>query len=150
MTRQHKLAGILFIVLGVYVTLYSFIKLDVGSLGAPGSGFFTLLCGLGIFVLSSLWLISGLRQQADPTPLWGKLQWLKPFIAVGITIIYAILMASAGYILSTAAFIVLWQIVIAKAKTRTIIIFSLVGTVAMYLVFKVLLSVPLSNGILGI
>ena len=148
MTKQHKIAGLFLVTIGLYVSLYSFIKLDVGTIGKPGSGFFTLVCGLGIFIMAAIWLISGLRVKTEEQSLWEGKGWLLPLLAVAVTFVYALLIVRLGYILSTAVFIVLWQIIIAKGKRRTIILFAVIGTVSMYVIFELLLSVPLPNGLL--
>jgi hypothetical protein len=149
MTKSERIAGVLFTVLGIYVVTYSFVKLDIGTISRPGSGFFTLSCGSGILIMALSWLLSGLKAKKDDSPLWGKGQWISPVFAVGLIIVYALLMPSAGYILSTAVFIVLWQVIIARARPLTIIIFTVTGAGAMYVLFELLLSVPLPNGLLG-
>jgi putative tricarboxylic transport membrane protein len=148
MAKAQRIAAVLFTMLGIYVIAYSLVQLEVGAINKPGSGFFTLICGLGIFILSVLWMVFGFRGQENTAPLWDTRQWLAPLLAVAVTLAYALLMESLGYVLSTAVFIVLWQLVIAKGKKLTIILFTVLGTAAMYTVFEVLLSVPLPNGLL--
>jgi len=148
MIKAQRIVGSLFTVLGIYVTLYSFINLGVGTMRKPGPGFFTLICGSGILILSVLWVIIEWKSK-DDTPLFEKGAWISPLIGIGITLIYALLMEPLGYILSTAVFIVLWQVIIAKAKILTIIVFAVIGSVSMYVLFKVLLGVPVSGGFFG-
>ena len=149
MFKAQRITGILFIVLGAYVTWYSMFKLDVGKISKPGSGFFTMVCGLGILILSVIWLLSGFKKQEDKGPLWDKGGWISPLLAVGVTLLYAFLINPLGYILATAVFIILWQILVSKAGRITIIVFTIIGTAVMYVLFEVLLSVPLPNGLLG-
>jgi putative tricarboxylic transport membrane protein len=148
MVKAQRVTAVLFVLLGLYVIIYSAVGLEVGTINKPASGFFTLICGLGIFILSLLWGIAGLREKEKKAPLWETRQWLRPLLAVAVTFVYAVLMDSLGYVLSTAIFIILWQIVIAKGKKLTIILFAVLGTAAMYTVFELLLSVPLPNGLL--
>ena len=147
MTRAERITGLLFIALGVYVTIYSFAQLTLGTIQKPGSGFFTLICGSGILIMSTLWLVGGWKEKNEKT-LWEKGGWISPLLGVAVTLVYAVLMEPLGYILSTAVFIALWQVVISKAKPLTIIVFTVIGTVAMYVVFELLLGVPLPNGLL--
>jgi putative tricarboxylic transport membrane protein len=148
MVKAQRITAILFIMLGIYVITYSLVQLEVGAINKPGSGFFTLICGLGIFIMSLLWIIFGFKGKENTDSLWETRQWLSPLIAVAVTLVYAFLMESLGYLLSTAVFIVLWQVIIAKGKKLTIILFAVLGTAAMYTVFEILLSVPLPNGLL--
>jgi hypothetical protein len=148
MIKAQRITAVLFILLGMYVVLYSLFKLEVGTINRPGSGFFTLICGSGIFILSLLWVLFGFKGKPDESPLWDTRQWISPLLAVGLALLYAFLMEPLGYIFSTAIFIVLWQFIIAKGKRFTIILFTITGTAAMYTVFEILLSVPLPNGLL--
>jgi putative tricarboxylic transport membrane protein len=148
MIKAQRITGILFVAVGAYVTWYSIFKLDLGKIGKPGSGFFTLVCGAGILVLSAIWLFSNLRNQEDKGSLWAKRGWLSPLTAVASVFVYAFLMEPLGYIISTALFIILWQILVSRGKIKTIIIFAVIGTAAMYILFGILLSVPVPRGLL--
>lgn len=149
MNKAQRITGTLFVALGLYVTWYSLTTLKVGSINKPGPGFFTFVCGAGIFVLSAIWLFSILKKQDAKGPLWGKGQWLGPLLAIGLAFLYAVLMQFLGYIFSTMLFIILWQLLIAKGSRTTIIIFAVVGTAVMYFLFSFLLSVPLPRGVFG-
>jgi hypothetical protein len=74
--------------------------------------------------------------------------WQSPFFGVAITLVYALLMESLGYLLSTAVFIALWQLAISKSKPLIIACFTIGGTLVMYVLFELLLGVPLPNGLL--
>ena len=80
--------------------------------------------------------------------MFEKGAWIPPSFGVGVTLIYALLIEPLGYIISTAVFIALWQVLISRAKPLTIILFSLGGTVIMWILFKYLLGVPLPTGLL--
>ena len=149
MNKAQRITGTLFVVIGVYVTWYSFSSLGVGSISKPGPGFFTLVCGLGIFILAAIWVISGIRKQEGKGRLWEKGGWISPLLAIGVTFLYALLMSPLGYVISTAIFIILWQVVISKGSRVTIIVFTIVGTGVLYIIFGPLLSVPLPRGVFG-
>ncbi len=148
MTKVHRIVGIIFTLLGLYISIYSFTKLEVGTITKPGAGFFTFVCGTGIFISSAIWLFLSWRKKGDSTPFWGKGEWINLLLALVITFVYALVMEPLGYAISTALFILLWQIVIAHSKPLTIILFTVLGTGAMYFLFEKLLSVPLPNGLL--
>ena len=50
MTKVHRIVGIIFTLMGLYISIYSFTKLEVGTITKPGAGFFTFVCGTGIFI----------------------------------------------------------------------------------------------------
>ena len=147
MTRSQRITNVLFILIGIYVTIYSFVQLGFGTMKRPGPGSFTLVCGAGILVMSLIWFFTEWKDK-DDTPLFEKGGWIPPSFGVGVTLIYALLIQPLGYIISTAVFIALWQILISRAKPLTVIFFSLGGTVIMWVLFKFLLGVPLPTGLL--
>ena len=147
-TKVQRITGALLTVLGVYVTIYSFTKLGVGTMRRPGPGLFTLVCGSGILVMSLLWIITGWKEK-DENPLFEKGGWISPLLGTAVTLVYALLMTPLGYTLSTAVFIVLWQVIIARAKPLTVILFALIGSAVMFVLFELLLGVPLPNGFIG-
>ena len=148
-TKVQRVTAAIFVVMGVCVAIYSFSKLGVGTMRRPGAGFFTVICGTGILILSIMWLLD-LVSDKDPTLFFEeKGDWVPPSLGVGVTLIYALLMTPLGYTLSTLVFIVLWQVVIARARLRTVILFGVIGSVTMYVLFEYLLGVPLPDGFIG-
>ena len=78
MTKQERIAGIFFALLGAAVVFYSFSQLKFGSLQRPGSGFFPVICGTGILFLNLFWVLKNLKKTADSKPLWEKNELKKP------------------------------------------------------------------------
>jgi len=148
-TKVQRVTAAIFIVLGVCVAIYSFTKLGVGTMRRPGAGFFTLVCGSGILILSIMWLLT-LLKDTDPALFFEeKGAWVPPSLGVAVTLTYALLIVPLGYTLSTFVFIVLWQVVIARARLRTVILFGVIGSATMFVLFELLLGVPLPNGFIG-
>jgi hypothetical protein len=149
MNKAERVAGFALTALGAAVMFYSFTELTVGTLNEPGSGFFTFICGSGIFILSVLWLFLGFKAKIRDEQVWEPGQWVIPLIAVGVTLVYGLLIQALGYIIATVIFCVLWQVVISRSKVSTIIMFTILGTAGMLLVFRAGLKVPLPAGPLG-
>ena len=147
MTRQERNAGLVFILFGLAVAMYSVTALSTGTIKQPGPGLFPLICGGGIVGLCLLWIFRG-SEQICSEPLWEEKQWIRPVIAVIVLLVYTALMEDLGYPLSTLVFLVAWQRFIENAGWRRTAVISVVGTVAMYILFVYLLSVPLPLGIL--
>ena len=148
-SKVQRITGALFTVLGVYVAFYSFAKLGVGTMRRPGPGLFTLICGAGIMIMSLMWLITQWKDKDETLFFEEKGAWIPPSLGVAITLIYALLITPLGYTLSTLVFIVLWQVVIARARLRTVILFGVIGSAVMFVLFELLLGVPLPNGFIG-
>ena len=148
MTRQERNAGLVFLLFGLAVATYSVTALSTGTIKQPGPGLFPLICGGGIVLLCLLWIFRGYSEQICSEPLWEEKQWIRPVIAVIVLLVYTAIMEDLGYPLSTLAFLAAWQRFIENAGWRRTAVISIVGTIAMYILFVYLLSVPLPLGIL--
>jgi len=147
-SRHQRIAAIALTALGLYVTIYTLVKLDVGSLRKPGSGFFTLICGVGILLFSVIMIVGTIKTGVKKEIFWPNGSWRKPVLALISVTIYAYLIPVLGYILSTAAFLLVWEFIVEKQKVVTTLIFTVIGSVTMWFLFEKLLAVPLPNGLL--
>lgn len=150
MTKQERMAGLVFAIFGLATGVYSFTALKIGTISQPGPGMFPLICGAGIVVMCLLWLFRNRNVCNSSEPLWSKMNWVRPVLAVATMIVYASLMEELGYVLSTLLFLITWQILIEREKWRKTAIIAIVGTISMYVIFVYLLKVALPEGILGI
>ena len=147
-TKQQRSAGMVFMALGAYVIYYTLANLKIGSIHNPGSGFFTLICGAGIFILSTVLVGKAFLQGAESKPLWSKGGWIKSALGYAVVVGYVILLQTLGFILSTVVFLLVWQLMVEHCKLKQIVSVTALGTLAMYVVFEVLLRVPLPDGVL--
>lgn len=148
MTKQERMAGLLLVLLGIAVVYYGFSVLTVGTIQEPGPGFFPVICGTGIVILSIVWFITSLKTEVCEAPLWGKGAWVSPVIAVILITIYASIMETLGYVLATIVFLIAWQQAIEREKWIKTGTIAIVGTAVMYVLFAYLLGVPLPEGTL--
>ena len=149
MTKQERNAGLLFILFGLAVALYSVSALSVGSIKQPGPGLFPLVCGIGIVIMCMIWLFRGRMSQFCSEPLWTEGEWRRPAIAVVVLIVYTAMWDYLGYALSTLIFLVAWQAAIVRANWHRTALIAVIGTVAMYVLFVYLLGVSLPSGLIG-
>jgi putative tricarboxylic transport membrane protein len=147
-SKQQRNAGMVFMAIGAYVIYYTLTELKIGTIHSPGSGFFTFICGIGIFLLSAALVVSSWLRGTEDRPLWEKGMWMKPMLAFGLTVVYAILIPRAGFILATILFLAGWQMIVEREKPVKTAIIALSGTAAMWVIFEKLLRVPLPNGLL--
>ena len=147
-TKQQRNAGMVFMALGAYVIIYTLTKLKIGSISSPGPGFFTFICGAAILVLASVLVIGGFVKGAKDRPIWEKGQWIRPLLAYVVAIGYSLLIMPLGFILATALFILVWQIIVEHEKPLKIALFTVIGSLSMWVLFEKLLRVPLPNGLL--
>ncbi len=157
MSKSHNVANLVFIALGIFVTLYSHYSLKLGILITPGAGFLPFLCGLALIVLGIVWRIqtmifksparvkySGVPSaEVKAAPL--RASRIKLCLAFLATVIYAFLFERIGFFLSTVLFMLGWQMVVERQRWLKAIIITILCAVAMYTLFKLLLRVELPS-----
>lgn len=150
MTKHERYAGIFLLLLGIAVMYYAIVDLNLGTITQPGPGLFPFISGTGIAILSTIWILTNLKTMQQHESLWQKGELRTPVLAVVIITAYAALLDPLGYILSTVFFLLAWQIIIEREKWLKTALITVIGTVAMYVIFSYLLSVPLPEGIFSI
>ncbi|MGZ8450046.1 MAG: tripartite tricarboxylate transporter TctB family protein [Candidatus Deferrimicrobiaceae bacterium] len=161
MDRAEKVSSIVLIAFGLFVAYYSRQYLKLGMMITPGAGFLPYWIGIALVVLGAIWFFKTLLARtgsgaggqesvagdaaAETEALQGRL--LSRFLpGVLLVILYAWLFEKAGYIVSSALFMVGWQKVVEKEgwlKTAVIAVLSAGG---MYALFSHLLKVYLPTG----
>lgn len=161
MDRAEKVSSIVLIAFGLFVAYYSRQYLKLGMMITPGAGFLPYWIGIALVVLGAIWFFKTLLARrgsaaggqesvagdaaAETEALQGRL--LSRFLpGVLLVILYAWLFEKAGYIVSSALFMVGWQKVVEKEgwlKTAVIAVLSAGG---MYALFSYLLKVYLPTG----
>jgi hypothetical protein len=125
------------------------IRLEIGTPGAPAPGFFPLVAGLALGLLSFLILV----------PAWKKAErekkfWLRGADKRGILLTFALLI---GYALSLEAlgffgtnflFFLLIGRLAAHRRWRAALAYSVLASAGIELVFRSLFNTPLPAGIL--
>ncbi len=121
--------------------------------GIPGPGFLPFVTGLILVALSVTLLVARLLKRRDRAGSIGKPMprgeaFRRILIVLGALCLYVVLLEPLGFLLTT----VLFMIVILRLEPRrwTFILPVAVGaTVFFFVLFKVLLRVPLPAGLLG-
>jgi hypothetical protein len=148
MTNQERRAGLFLICLGLASAYYGMFALRIGTISQPGPGAFPFISGAGIVILCLVWIVANPVPAGKSQPLWSKGQLVRPVVATAAITAYAWLMEPLGYVLSTFAFLVGWQVFVEGEKWRKTTAVAVVGTAAMYLLFVRLLSLALPEGLL--
>lgn len=139
------LIGILFCIGGVHY--------GIRRSGIPGPGFLPFATGLILIALSLMLLISRLLKKGpEPDsvgePMPGGAALLRILKALGALFLYVLILEPLGFVLTTFLFMVL--ILRLEPRPWIFIIPSAIGaTLFFFVLFKVLLRVPLPSGILG-
>ena len=150
MTKQERLAGLIFAMFGLATGVYSATALKIGTVSQPGPGMFPLICGVGIVLACLIWLLKNRTECRDSIPLWHNRNWCRPLLAIVSMSVYAALMEVLGYLISTFLFLIAWQVLIEAERWKKTALIAIIGTVTMYILFVYLLRVALPQGMLGI
>lgn len=161
MNRAEKASSIVLIAFGLFVAFYSRQYLKLGKMITPGAGFLPYWIGIALAVLGALWFLetflartgSGAGGEgsdagdaaAEREALRGRL--LSKFLpGVLLVILYAWLFEKAGYIVSTALFMVGWQKLVEREGWLKTAVIAVLSAGCMYALFSYLLKVYLPTG----
>ncbi|MEW6719276.1 MAG: tripartite tricarboxylate transporter TctB family protein [Thermodesulfobacteriota bacterium] len=156
----EKVSAVLLIAFGIFVAFYSHHYLKLGMMIMPGAGFLPFCIGVVLSVLGAVWYVKVLLEKPH-RPKAGEgdaaeaaaekraerdmvLARLLPGIL--LVVLYAWLFEKAGYILSTALFMVGWQKIVEREGWAKAAIVSAASAAFMYVLFARLLKVFLPSG----
>ena len=161
MVRAEKVSSLVLIVFGLFVAYYSRQYLKLGIMITPGAGFLPYWIGIALTVLGAIWFLNTLLSRrrsgadgegsvagdaaAEREALRGRV--LSKFLpGVLLVVLYAWLFEKAGYIVSTALFMVGWQKVVEKEGWLKTAVIAVLSAGCMYALFSYLLKVYLPTG----
>lgn len=132
-------------VVGVAAVVHA-LGMGVGSAAEPGPGLWPLVAGL---LLAGSGAVSTL---ADARAADGPVVGMSLRVLLGIAALAAYILAfrSYGLLLPTPLFLLFWVRVVAADGWRPAIATAVIGTAGFWLVFAVLLQVPLPIGPFGL
>jgi putative tricarboxylic transport membrane protein len=140
--RELKV-GSVFLLFSLFI-IYESLRLGLGTLKKPGSGFLTFCAAVLLSVFSIALISRGwrLRESAKPFPR-------KVILALGILILYSLFMDILGFILSTFLMVGILFRLAQERPWWTVAGMSALVTFLAYLVFGVLLRVYFPRGFVG-
>ena len=149
--EKRDLAGFaVWVILAIYALAAS-LRLGVGGLSNPGPGFIPFLAGTGLAFFAFLLLAFNLaaRRQAALRENGAKWPaWRNPLIAIAALAIYGLALQKVGYLLTTFGLMAA-LFSLGEMKARTVLLGSLIASLASYVLFAYLLGTPFPRGMLG-
>lgn len=121
----------------------------MGNLKRPGPGFFPFLLAVVLALFSLALILQNWAKDKIPRPFWEKNSWLRPLLGLVILISYAILLNYLGFLIATFLFLIIWMVVIEQLAWKKIFAVSIATTIILFLIFGILLEVPLPKGLLA-
>ncbi|MGB9698677.1 MAG: tripartite tricarboxylate transporter TctB family protein [Thermodesulfobacteriota bacterium] len=131
------------------MTIWGSINLSMGTLHRPGPGFFPFLLAIVLAFFSLALIFQNWARDKASLPFWERQNWLRPLLGLIILTGYAILLNSLGFLISTFLFLIIWMVVIERLSWKTIFGVSIATTIVLFLIFGLLLEVPLPKGLLA-
>jgi Tripartite tricarboxylate transporter TctB family len=141
--RELKI-GLFFLGFSLFIT-YESLRLGLGTLKKPGSGFLTFCAALLLSVFSLVLISRGrrLREQTSPFPR-------RVMLALAVLILYSLALDILGFPLATFFMVGIFFRLGEQRSWWALLGMSALVTVLAYLVFGVLLNVYFPRSFLGI
>jgi putative tricarboxylic transport membrane protein len=151
MNRYDKISGFVWLVvsLGIIASTWQY---PFGTLGKPGTGFVPLLSGvimtglsLGIILQAVFRAKEGEKEKGKSSFLNDR--WPKLVVTLIILFSYAFLLDILGFVLATFALVLFLLKIVEPTKWHSALLQAVVTTGACYLLFYIVLKVPMPRGI---
>ncbi len=153
MKRTDQGSGFFLLVLAGLICWGS-ILLPYGNIHNPGPGFFPLWLGVILGALSVGLLLQAARRKEEARVggdvLAEKVRWPRVLSVLVALVLYGWLMNILGYLIVTFLLMAFLLRFIEPQPWRSVIGWTLVGSLGSYLVFEVWMKLRLPKGFLGI
>ena len=138
------------IALGIFVT-WSGLKLKIGSINDPGSGFVLFYTGLLMCVFAITILVAAVNEGgATLASLWAGARWSKPLTIITCLAAFSFLFEPLGFLLAASPLLLLLLRVIDPVRWTLAIPLAVLAPLGSWWVLKHLLHIQLPAGIFGI
>ncbi len=153
--EQNKYIPAAIWVFGVVFIIYS-LQYKMGTIRAPGNGFFPLVCAIGLACLSSVLLIKDIWLTPKKGNIQTHLKPLKESIHGGklnalivVLIFFALLHNILGYWVGVLISMVALMRIANEAQWKWCVFSSVVTTIVFYLIFEYCMGAYFPKGVIG-
>ena len=150
MARKDLISGIFWLVVGILFTCWSS-SYQIGNFGEPGPGLLPLLLGILLICFSLILVAGGLKAYRSPgaeKAVSLPASWKRIAYTLLVLLVSTALFEKAGYLLTIFFFMVFLMLWTEWRNMKKVLLTALLTTVAVYLVFIVLLKQPFPAGLL--
>ena len=142
--------GLVGLALGIFV-VSSGLKLGIGGIHDPGSGFVLFYTGLLMCVFAFTIIVSAIREGGPSVAsLWAGTRWTRPLLVVVCLSVFAVLFEPLGFLLSAIPLLLLLLRVIDPVRWSLAIPLAVLVPLGVWFVLKRGLLIQLPSGIFGI
>lgn len=147
MGHSDRVSSLFFLCFGLFVLFYTLTTLPIGTLHDPQAGFFPLLVGFVLTVVSAVMVFRAFREKRIKPLQFGNL-WKKVLLsAIGI-ILYVFFLEEGGFLLCTFLFVFFYLKGIERVGWVPSLVFTISTVFFTYFSFSYLLGIPLPQGII--
>src|SRR5882762_10655031 len=142
--------GLIGLALGIFV-IRSGIKLKLGTINDPGSGYVLFYTGILMCLFAASIIIASLSE-GGPTfgSRWENTRWTKPLLVIACLTAFAFSLDTFGFLLSSIPLMVLLLRVIDPVRWSLTIPIAILAPLGVWWVLKRLLLIQLPSGIFEI
>ena len=153
MNKADQWSGLVLLVIAGFIC-WGALSLSYGHIHNPGPGFYPLWLGIILGVMAMGLILKATRQKKGAKVLRDilaeKVRWEKVLFVLMALILYGCLMNFLGYLIVTFLLMAFLLRFIEPHPWKSVIGWTLVGSVGSYLVFEVWMKLRLPKGFLGI
>lgn len=153
--KKSELIGALFLFVFGGIGCFEALKLEIGTISNPKTGFFPFLLAVGLLLISGVLIIKSLsmrEEKSDDTPgFWEGVPLKKILLVVGGMVLYGFLLEPLGYLIATTLLIAFLFKVARPQRWRwlSVFVWSAGISIITYVLFKVWLQVQFPVGLLA-
>lgn len=148
MNSWQRYTGVFFLVVAAVVIQQSVWVLRLFDHGQPGSGLMPFGLGVILAMLSVALIVTHRHRDEKRRPFWEPGTWVRPLVAVAITVAFIIVFDDVGAITSIVVLVTGWLLLVGRKSVFVSVATGVLTATVVYLVFERLLQTPFPRGIL--
>lgn len=140
--RENIISSVFIYLMSIYFLVKSF-DLPIESAKFPR------MVSILLIILTTIYVLQSIRQNSKESKQKGKDLVIRKLIYVFVTTsLYLISLGVLGYLISTPIYLVATMLLLGSKNKKTIFLVTTISVTLIYVGFKVLLNVPIPQGIL--
>ncbi len=147
MKKWQRRAALAFFVIAAGAAVKA-VDIGFGGFDAPGPGFFPFWLAVLLAVVAVVYYAANREADAAAQPSMAAGHFRRPAIAVVIILLYTQALDFLGFATATFFLFTAWLKGVEQERWTKVGLVAVIGTVAVYVVFAVLLHLSLPHGLL--
>ena len=150
LSNSELWGGLVGLALGGFV-IWSGLKLKLGTINDPGSGYVLFYTGILMCVFASAIIVSAVTE-GGPTlaSRWVNARWSKPLLLIACLTAFSVALEPLGFLLSSIPLMLLLLRLIDPVRWMLAVPVAVLVPLGMWWVLKRLLLIQLPSGMFGI